>query len=136
LTLTFVSTNVSDAEEDGAVGQPVAFFEVISPDHERAQTFYSELFSWQVNADPAMGGYGLVDTGAGGEAIGGGIGPGSAQEEYGVRIYIRVDDLDKYLDRAEQLGGKRMASPTDLPEDYGRFAIFTDPDGNAVGLWT
>jgi predicted enzyme related to lactoylglutathione lyase len=83
-----------------------------------------------------MGGYGLVDTGAGGEAIGGGIGPGSAPEEYGVRIYIRVDDLDKYLDRAEQLGGKRMASPTDLPEDYGRFAIFTDPDGNAVGLWT
>jgi predicted enzyme related to lactoylglutathione lyase len=79
------------------VGQPVAFFEVISPDHERAQTFYSELFSWQVNADPAMGGYGLVDTGAGGEAIGGGIGPGSAPEEYGVRIYIRVDDLDKYL---------------------------------------
>ena len=107
------------------MGQPVAFFEVISPDHERAQKFYSELFSWQVNADPAIGGYGLVDTG-----------PGSAPEDYGVKIYMRVDDLDKYLDRAEQLGGKRLIPPTDLPEDYGRFAIFTDPDGNAVGLWT
>jgi len=21
------------------------------------------------------------------------------------------------------------------PGDYGRFAIFTDPDGNQVGLW-
>jgi uncharacterized protein len=25
--------------------------------------------------------------------------------------------------------------PTDLPCDYGRFAIFADPDGNPVGLW-
>jgi len=47
------------------MGQPIAFFEVISPDHERAQKFYGELFNWQIAADPAMGGYGLVDTGAG-----------------------------------------------------------------------
>ena len=85
------------------MGQPVAFFEVISPDHERAQKFYSELFGWQVAADPAMGGYGLVDTGAGDGAIGGGIGPSSAPGEAGVKIYMRVDDLDAYLDRAEQL---------------------------------
>ena len=41
------------------------------PDHERAQKFYSELFGWTVNADPSMGGYGLVDTGAGESAVGG-----------------------------------------------------------------
>jgi uncharacterized protein len=46
------------------MGQPVAFFEVVSSDHERAQKFYRELFGWQVAADPAMGGYGLVDTAA------------------------------------------------------------------------
>jgi hypothetical protein len=105
------------------MGKPVAFFEVVSQDHERAQKFYRELFDWQVAADPAMGGYGLVDTGAGEGAIG------------GVKIYVRVDDLDAYLDRAERLGGKRLVPPTDLPGDYGRFAIFTDPDGNPVGLW-
>ena len=118
------------------MGQPVAFFEVVSADHERAQKFYSELFGWQVAADPAMGGYGLVDTGAGEGAIGGGIGPASGPDEAGVKIYMRVDDLDAYLDRAEQLGGKRLVPPTDLPGDYGRFAIFTDPDGNQVGLWS
>jgi uncharacterized protein len=118
------------------MGQPVAFFEVISPDHERAQKFYSELFGWQVAADPAMGGYGLVDTGAGDGAIGGGIGPSSGPGEKGVKIYMRVDDLDAYLDRAEQLGGKRLVPPTDLPGDYGRFAVFADPDGNQVGLWS
>ena len=49
---------------------------------------------------------------------------------------MRVDDLDTYLDRAEQLGGKRLVPPTDLPGDFGRFAVFTDPDGNQVGLWS
>ena len=44
------------------MGQPVAFFEVTSPNPERAQKFYAELFGWQVNADPAMGGYALVNT--------------------------------------------------------------------------
>ncbi|MGO9188569.1 MAG: VOC family protein [Streptosporangiaceae bacterium] len=53
-----------------------------------------------------------------------------------VKIYMRVDDLDAYLDRAEQLGGKRLVPPTDLPGDFGRFAVFTDPDGNQVGLWS
>lgn len=117
------------------MGQPVAFFEVLSPNHERAQRFYADLFNWQVAADPAMGGYGLVDTGAGEQAVGGGIGPAEQPGDAGVKIYIRVDDLDAYLDRAEALGGKRLVPPTDLPGDFGRFAIFTDPDGNQVGLW-
>jgi uncharacterized protein len=117
------------------MGQAVAFFEVTSADHERAQKFYGELFGWQVAADPAMGGYGLVDTGAGEGAIGGGIGPASSPGEAGVKFYVRVDDLDAYLDRAERLGGKRLVPPTDLPGDFGRFAVFTDPDGNQVGLW-
>lgn len=116
------------------MANPVAFFEVISPDHERAQKFYSELFGWQVAADPAMGGYGLVDTGAGDGGVGGGIGPGTG-DETGVKIYVRVDDLDAYLARAEALGGKRLVPPTDLPGDFGRFAVLTDPDGNQVGLW-
>ncbi len=116
------------------MGQPVAYFEVTSPDHERAQKFYSELFGWTVNADPSMGGYALVDTGAGENAIGGGIGPGEDGEK-NVKIYMRVDDLDAYLDRAEKLGGTRVAPPMDLPEGSGRIAIFADPDGNQVGLW-
>ncbi|HEY2686922.1 MAG TPA: VOC family protein, partial [Streptosporangiaceae bacterium] len=97
------------------MGQPVAFFEVVSTDAPRAQKFYAELFGWQVAADPAMGGYALVDTGAGDDAIGGGIGPAETPAEAGVKIYMRVDDLDSYLDRAEKLGGQRLVPPTDLP---------------------
>ena len=36
------------------MGQPVAFFEILSPDHERVQEFYRELFGWKVGADPAI----------------------------------------------------------------------------------
>ena len=117
------------------MGKPVAFFEVTSANHDRAQKFYAELFDWKVDADPAMGGYALVDTGAGEGAIGGGIGPAESSAEAGVKIYVRVDNLDEYLDRVEKLGGRRLVPPTDLPGDYGRFAIFADPDGNQVGLW-
>jgi predicted enzyme related to lactoylglutathione lyase len=118
------------------MGQPVAWFEVTSHDAERAHKFYAELFGWQVSADPAMGGYGIVDTGGGEGAIGGGIGPSSGPDDpVGLRIYMRVDDLDAYLDRAEALGGRRLVPPTELPGDFGKFAVFADPDGIPVGLW-
>lgn len=117
------------------MGQPVEFFEVTSADHERAQRFYGELFGWQVTADPSMGGYALVDTGAGDGAVGGGIDPSETPGDTGVRIYVRVPDLSAALARAEELGGTRLVEPTDLPAGYGRFAMFADPDGNSVGLW-
>src|SRR5258706_14697458 len=101
------------------MGQPVAFFEVISPNHERAQKFYSELFGWQVVADPAMGGYGLVDTSAGEGGIGAGIGPWSPPGELGARIYMRVRDFEGYLNRADKLAETRLAPPPDRPGDFG-----------------
>jgi len=116
------------------MGQPVAMFEVVSPDVERAQQFYSSLFDWKVDPDPSMGGYGLVDTGAEG-SLTGGIGPSMTPGDAGVKVYVRVDDLAAYLDRAEQLGGRRLVEPTQLPGEYGWFAVFADPDGNPVGLW-
>lgn len=117
------------------MGQPVAFFEISSPDQERAQKFYRELFDWQVNPDSSMGGYALVDTRAGDGAIIGGIGASTGPGDVGVKIYMKVDDLEAYLRRAEELGGSAVVPPTALPGDFGSFAVFTDPDGNAVGLW-
>jgi predicted enzyme related to lactoylglutathione lyase len=107
------------------MGMPIAFFEVVSDDHERAQKFYAALFDWQVAVDPGMGE----------GAIGGGIGPSAAPGDTGVKIYVRVPDLQASLDRAEELGGTVLVPPTDLPGDFGRFALLADPDGNPVGLW-
>lgn len=117
------------------MGQPVAMFEIVSNDHERVGKFYSELFGWTIDSSPSWGGYGLVDTKSGQGSLPGGIGPSMAPGDSGVKIYVRVDDLDAELARAVELGGTRLVEPTELPDGYGTFAVFADPDGNAVGLW-
>jgi predicted enzyme related to lactoylglutathione lyase len=43
-------------------------------------------------------------------------------------IYFAVDDCDASAAKAEQLSGKVMMKPTDIP-DVGRFAVITDPQG-------
>ena len=37
---------------------------------------------------------------------------------------------------AEAPGGKPLVPPTDLPDGYGRFAMFADRDGHTGGLWS
>jgi len=117
------------------MGAPVAFFEITSTDPDRIRDFYTELFGWSAS-DSGQPGYMLVDTGAGAEAIGGGIGATQGPPDAGgTTIYMKVDDLQTYLDRAEHLGGSVLVPPTPLPGDYGSFAMVADPDGHPVGLW-
>jgi predicted enzyme related to lactoylglutathione lyase len=116
------------------VGRPVAHFEILSADPQRAQAFYGELFDWKTSADESWGDYLLVDTGAGEGAIGGGIGRPSSPGEPPVKLYVAVDDLDATLRRAEELGGTTLVPPMDLPEGFGRMAVFADPDGTPVGI--
>ena len=113
---------------------PVAFFEIVSDDAPRLQTFYTELFGWSVQNDDD--GYGLVDTGAGEDAVTGGIGPSTAPGDTGVKIYVRTDALEDAVSRAQQLGSSVYLEPMDLPGGYGRIAVVSDPDGNPVGLWS
>lgn len=118
------------------MGAPIAYFEIVSPQAERIRSFYTQLFGWATVdiGDPT---YTMIDTGAGAGAIGGGIGsPQRATDPGGTKIYMRVDDLQAYLDRAEQLGGRTVVPPRSLPGDLGSFAIFADPDGQLVGLWS
>jgi len=117
------------------MANPVAYFEITSNDPARARAFYGDLFGWKAEPDESLGGYAMVDTGAGDTAIGGGIGASNEPGDTGIRIYIQVDDLEGYLEKAGKLGGTTVVPPTELPGDYGRFAVFTDPDGNQVGLW-
>lgn len=42
------------------MGQPVVHFEVVGKDGDKLQSFYSELFEWEINADNPMN-YGTVE---------------------------------------------------------------------------
>ena len=113
------------------MGNPVVHFEIGGESVERTRAFYSELFGWDIGIDEA--GHGLVDTRSD-TGIRGGIMQTPPQVPPYLTFYVAVDDLDKYLKRAEELGGSTVLGPMPVAQ-LGAFAMFADPDGNLVGLF-
>ena len=111
--------------------KPVVHFEVVAKDGDAAQEFYSRLFDWKLDADNPMN-YGTLEAPESG-GIGGGIGPAPEGSSGHLTFYVQVDDLQAYLDKAESLGGKTIMPPTEVP-DQVTFALFSDPQGNTVGI--
>jgi len=118
------------------MGQPVVHFEIIGNDGGKLQSYYADLFGWQIDASNPMG-YGIVqrdgNTNADGVGIGGGVAGGP--EGYGghVTFYIEVPDVEAALAKAESLGGKRVMGPEKVM-DTVELGQFTDPEGHLVGL--
>jgi len=111
--------------------RPIVHFEIYGRDATRLREFYSALFGWKISSDNPMG-YALVEHGIGGppEGIGGGIMPGDKAR---VLIYVQVVDLNETLRRAEELGGKAVMQPVDVPGGP-TIAQMEDPEGNLIGL--
>lgn len=114
------------------MSNPVVHFEIVGSDNAKTRQFYSELFDWNIVADNPMD-YGMVNAESDRGISGGILGVEEEDDRTGVRIYIEVDDLQAYLDKAEQLGGKTILPPTVVP-DMVTFALFADPDGTLIGI--
>ena len=118
------------------MGQPVVHFEVIGRDGAKLQSYYSELFGWQIDSDNPMG-YGIVqredNTNPDGVGIGGGVAGGPEGYEGHLTFYVEVPDVEAALAKAEQLGGSRLMGPDEVMEGLviGQFA---DPEGHVVGI--
>lgn len=52
----------------------------------------------------------------------------------GAVIYLHTADLAATLDRIATTGGECVSGPIDLGQDIGTIALFTDSEGNRVGL--
>lgn len=116
------------------MGKPVVHWEIWSAEHKKLSEFYQKLFDWQIdfNAFPNCG---LTCTGEGG--IGGGFmqpQPGPIPKNQ-VTFYVKVEDLQAVLDKAKGLGAEVVLPPTPVP-GVGAMALFKDPDGNVMGLWS
>jgi hypothetical protein len=109
----------------------ISWFEIIGGDPARLHSFYSELFGWAINSDNPMQ-YGIVSEDAAG--IGGGIGPDPEGGSGYVTFYVGVDDIKSSMAKAEQLGGKTIMPPTELPDFNVTFALFADPEGHVIGM--
>ena len=118
------------------MGQPVVHFEVIGTDGAKLQSYYSDLFGWEIDSDNEMG-YGVVDretnvcpTGIG---IGGGVAGGPEGYAGHVTFYVEVPDVEAALARAETLGGTRVFGP-DTIMDNMVLGQFLDPEGHVIGV--
>jgi uncharacterized protein len=116
------------------MGQPVVHFEVIGKDGKKLQSYYSELFDWEIDANNPMN-YGTVPRYQRGDGtgIGGGVGVGPEGYEGHVTFYIEVPDVEATLAKAESLGGKRMMGPDKVMEGL-IIGQFSDPEGHLIGV--
>ena len=113
------------------MGDAVAYFEVLGGDPERQRAFYGEMFGWTVApVESTGGGYGRV--GAEEAGIAGGIGSFPGAPSY-VTVYVRTDDLQAAVARANELGGRTVMEPRAVDGQI-ETALIEDPEGHMIGL--
>ena len=111
------------------VKHSVCHFEWSSTDLERTREFLNGLFDWDLK--PYGDDYMVFDPP---EGPGGGImkvdkvEPGKSPF-----IYIEVEEIDPYLERAQELGGEIDVPRTEIPS--GWYAHVKDPDRNIIGIF-
>jgi predicted enzyme related to lactoylglutathione lyase len=117
----------------------IVHFEIPFDDGDRARSFYSGLFGWDVQSYPGMD-YTMVSTGPTGDQgptepgfINGGMGP-RAEGFSTPTVVIDVDDIEATLSEVEAKGGAVLLGKRPVAE-MGWTAYFTDPEGNVIGLW-
>jgi predicted enzyme related to lactoylglutathione lyase len=113
------------------MGNGVVHFEIMSKDGKRMHEFYSALFGWTIDANNPMN-YGVIQPG-GERAIGGGIGQVTENMLPYTTFYVAVDNPQQYLDKVVSMGGKVLIPVTDIP-GMVTYAMFSDPEGNMVGV--
>lgn len=110
--------------------RPVVAFQILAKDPAAQRKFYREIFGWNIDEPNAIG-LSEIEHGIGGppEGVGGNIMAGDPR----VVLFVQVLDLNETLAKAEELGGKRVMEPFDVPGGP-TVAQMADPEGNLVGL--
>jgi uncharacterized protein len=108
---------------------PVVHFEIVGKNQQVLDSFYKEVFGWQLT--PVMPIYSMVAKEEGG--IGGGIGAFADTPDY-VTVYVEAPDFEAAMESIESHGGKKMFGPHPLPDGSGVIGMFTDPEGHTLGL--
>jgi uncharacterized protein len=117
-----------------APGTP-CWVDLSTPDLEAAESFYRELFGWEIPELPnsaEMGGYRRVKLG--GRDVAGAMPLMQEGQPPAWSTYISVDDADAISRAIQENGGTMIAEPMDVAT-YGRLAMFTDPEGAFFGIW-
>lgn len=109
----------------------ICYLEIPATDVEVSEAFYVKLFGWKlrVRGDGSR----AFDDATGAMSGSWVIGRPPAREP-GMLPYVMVEDIDRTLEQARELGGETVAPRIALgPGDS--FAILRDPAGNLLGLY-
>jgi len=109
------------------MANPFVHVELNTSDPEKAKAFYSKLFQWPLDADGRIK---SDDSSPGGH-----INSLGHEPHHYTIFYVRVDNLQESISKAESLGGKKLVGPVSLPGGDA-FAWIQDPEGNTMGLYT
>ncbi len=113
---------------------PIVHVEISAMDPAAASKFYHDVFGWKIEANPQYNYY--LFTAEGGP--GGGfvmVGEQTNTKPGDILPHIGTDDIDDSLEKVKQAGGTVMLPKTEIP-GIGWYAIFTDPTGNRIALYT
>jgi predicted enzyme related to lactoylglutathione lyase len=109
--------------------------DLATPDIESAEGFYGSLFGWEIPELPnsaEMGGYRRAKKG--GRDVAGAMPLMQEGQPPAWSTYVSVDDADAIGRAVQENGGTMIAEPMAVAE-YGRLALFTDPEGAFFGIW-
>jgi len=113
----------------------IIHIEIPTDNAEASQKFYGEVFGWQFQHDPRFD-YTMFESGN----INGGLTKVGDFEGFQIKpndilMYFDSEDIDADLKQIEAAGGKVLRPRTEIP-GIGWFAIFSDPTGNVLALYT
>ena len=112
---------------------PVNHLEISASDPKAAAEFYKAVFGWKIEVEESMN---YVQFAAEEGGIGGAFTEVSENNPAGtVLAHITTDDIEASLSKIEANGGKTIMPKTEIP-GIGHFAIFSDPTGNKIGLYS
>lgn len=122
--------------EENGMANALNWFEIPVANFDRAKVFYEKILG--IKIEPmAMGPTTMGMLSSDPNAIGGAI----VQDEHsrpsatGTIVYLNGGaDLADILSRVEGAGGRVVVPKTEIGNDFGYFAHFTDTEGNKVGI--
>lgn len=117
------------------MANPICHLEFMSTNLGETTAFYEQIFGWSTT--PMGDEYSIWHPG--GDAMGGGFTlkkPEDVADAQRTIAYIEVEDIEATLTRIEEHGGKTAYPKTRISEEHGFFAMFIDPQGNMLGLWS
>ena len=112
---------------------PIVHLELSATDPAAASRFYADLFGWKIEHNAEFDYY--IFSGEGGPR-GGFVKPDGKDHKAGdVIVYIDTDDIDATLKSVVALGGRILQPKTAIP-GVAWYALFADPTGNRLGVYT